>query len=70
MKIEYQRDQPCGNTLVLTERNEKWMDTIKEYIDSYDCFIAVGLSHLMYECGLIEQLRSLDYVITPIQVKE
>ncbi|MBF98087.1 MAG: TraB/GumN family protein [Owenweeksia sp.] len=69
MEIDYQLNRPCGNTLVLTERNEQWMMTITGLIKEKNCFIAVGLSHLMYECGLLNQLEKLGYTITPVPVK-
>lgn len=69
MEIDYRLEDDCTNTLVLTDRNKKWMQTIIEKIDSNNCFIAVGLSHLMYECGLISQLRIHNYIITPIDIK-
>ena len=66
MEIDYQLKQPCTNTLILTNRNEKWMKTILQWIEKNNCFIAVGLSHLMYECGLINALQNLGYGIEPI----
>lgn len=68
MEIDYQLDKPCGNELILTDRNLKWIKTIKELLNSKRCFIAVGLSHLMYECGLINQLQGLGFKITPINL--
>lgn len=69
MEIDYKNNEPCRNALMLTDRNNKWMDDIREKLISNNCFIAVGLSHLMYECGLINQLKELGYTITPIEVK-
>ena len=69
MEIDYQLNKPCRNALVLTDRNNKWMADIKEKLKSNSCFIAVGLSHLMYECGLLNQLKKLGYTINPIEVK-
>lgn len=69
MKYDLQRDHPCTNTLVLTYRNNKWMDQIAGYLDSNNCFIAVGLSHLMFECGLLNQLEIMGYTITPVPLK-
>ena len=69
MDMDYQMNTPCRNTLMLTDRNDKWMKQIKDLIEKKNCFIAVGLSHLMYECGLINQLTELGYTITPIEVK-
>lgn len=69
MDIDYQLKEPCRNTLVLTDRNNEWMPKIKKYLDSNNSFIAVGLSHLMYDCGLIAQLQILGYTITPVNLK-
>ncbi|WP_339709413.1 TraB/GumN family protein [uncultured Kriegella sp.] len=66
MKMDYQLHSPCSNTLILTDRNNKWMKKIKELLETKNCFIAVGLSHLMYDCGLINQLQQLGYTITPM----
>ena len=69
MEIDYKNSDPCRNSLILTDRNDKWMASIKEKLETNNCFIAVGLSHLMYDCGLITQLEALGYTITPIDLK-
>lgn len=69
MEIDYQLNASCTNTLVLTDRNNRWMEPINDLLAKKTCFIAVGLSHLMYECGLINQLTKLGYTVTPIAVK-
>ena len=68
MEIDLQLHEPCRNSLLLTDRNNKWMGSIKEKLESNNCFIAVGLSHLMFECGLINQMRQRGYTVTPITV--
>ncbi len=68
MEIDYKLNEACRNTLMLTDRNNKWMEIIREKLETNNCFIAVGLSHLMYECGLINQLKDLGYIITPLDV--
>ncbi len=68
MKIDYQLSKQCGNTLMLTNRNNLWMETITVQLKKHNCFIAVGLSHLMYQCGLIAQLRALNFTVEPIPV--
>jgi uncharacterized protein YbaP (TraB family) len=69
MGMSYQLSAPCTNTLVLTDRNNRWIKTINDLLEKKNCFIAVGLSHLMYECGLINQLTELGYTVTPVEVK-
>ncbi|MEK6477663.1 TraB/GumN family protein [Catalinimonas sp. 4WD22] len=68
MEFDLQLDQPCQNTLILTERNDKWMLEIDRQLQAGSCFIAVGFSHLMFECGLINQLKQLGYTVQPIPV--
>lgn len=69
MEFDLQLDQPCQNTLMLTERNDEWMLEIDRQLQAGSCFIAVGFSHLMFECGLINQLKQLGYSVQPIPVK-
>lgn len=69
MDFDYRLESSCQNTLVLTDRNNRWMNQLEGYLKSNNCFIAVGLSHLMFKCGLINQLNNLGYTITPVAVK-
>lgn len=69
MDYDYQLDRACQNALMLTDRNARWMPLITEQMKKNSCFIAVGLSHLMFECGLITQLRDQGYTVTPLTVK-
>lgn len=69
MDFDFRLNQPCSNALVLTDRNEKWMAQIRDHFAAKNCFVAVGMSHLMFECGLINQLSDLGYSIEPIPVK-
>jgi uncharacterized protein YbaP (TraB family) len=49
-------------------KETKWIKAIDDFLKKENCFIAVGLSHLMYGCGLINQLAKLGYTVTPIKV--
>lgn len=69
MNFDFKLNTPCQNTLVLSDRNEKWIIQIKDHFTSKNCFVAVGLSHLMFECGLINKLGELGYKIVPIEVR-
>ena len=69
MDFDFKLDQPCKKALMLGDRNDKWMIDIQNHLQTDECFIVVGLSHLMFECGLIRQLQELGYIITPIPVK-
>jgi uncharacterized protein YbaP (TraB family) len=69
MEMAYQLNAPCRNSLLLTDRNREWIKTLTVLLQKRNCFVAVGLSHLMYECGLIQQLSELGYIITPVDVQ-
>lgn len=66
MNIDYQFEKPCQNSLMLTERNIKWMKTIVNLLETDNCFIAVGLSHFMFQCGLILELKDRGYSVIPV----
>ena len=66
MAVDYQWQEPCRNALMLTDRNDRWMAILSDLLEQHNCFIAVGLSHLMYECGLVSQLIRMGYVVTAI----
>lgn len=70
MDFDFKFGQACQNTLLLTDRNNAWMDQLEGHLQQNDCFIAVGLSHLMFECGLIRQLSRLGYTIVPVALKQ
>ncbi|SFT47718.1 Uncharacterized conserved protein YbaP, TraB family [Lishizhenia tianjinensis] len=70
MQINYKRKHPCHNTLMLTNRNNKWITILDQNLQTQNCFIAVGLSHLMYECGLLNQLEVLGYEIVPVELNK
>lgn len=70
MDFDYQLNNKCSNTLMLTHRNEQWMTELPDLIENNNAFIIVGLSHLMYDCGLINQLRQQGFIITPLSMLE
>jgi uncharacterized protein YbaP (TraB family) len=69
MDFDFKFNQPCQNAMILTNRNKRWMVDIHNNFRSKNCFVVVGLSHLMFECGLINHLTMLGYIIEPIKVK-
>jgi len=69
MNFDFKLNQACQNTLILSDRNAKWLSSVQNYFSTNNCFVAVGLSHLMYECGLINSLLRMGYTINPIEVK-
>ncbi|MBO6516753.1 MAG: TraB/GumN family protein [Bacteroidia bacterium] len=68
LNIDYQFNRPCSNTLLLTDRNKKWLPQLDEHMQEKSCFVAVGLSHLMFDCGIIRLLQQQGYTVTPVLV--
>lgn len=52
---------------LLNDRNNKWMKTLLDQFDTNSCFVAVGIRHLFYKDGLIQQLRKQGYTVEPIK---
>ena len=38
-------------------------------LNEKNMFMSVGSQHLMYECGMVTQLKKLGYKLTPIDMK-
>ena len=51
---------------VIRYRDLMWMDKIPSIIKQQPTFIAVGAGHLLWDCGLINQLRLKGYKVTPV----
>lgn len=73
-KEDYKFKKNCSSLddrddILLTERNNEWMQKLPGLINSNNCFIAVGLAHLRYKCGLIQQLRDLGYSVEPVTMR-
>ncbi len=54
------------NSIVVDQRNDRWMPALKAIIDGNKAFIAVGLGHLYYNKGLIVQLVNSRYTVFPV----
>lgn len=52
---------------LLTERNDRWMSSIKEQVAKNPTFFAVGAMHLVGKKGLIEQLKTAGYTVEAIK---
>ena len=53
--------------ILLTKRNQNWVQQLKEILKSKSTFIAVGAAHLVGDEGLITLLKKEGYTLTPIQ---
>lgn len=52
--------------LMLTQRNNNWLDVIPSRISENKTLIAVGAAHLIGKDGLIQQLREKGYTVNPV----
>jgi hypothetical protein len=52
--------------LFLTDRNNKWIAKIEDFMAEKPSFIGVGAAHLASENGVINLLRKVGYTVTPV----
>lgn len=57
------------NKELLVDRNERWLQFLKDNMGETQIFMAVGSAHLTGSEGLIERLRRAGYTLTPIIIK-
>lgn len=67
--LNYAFDGKCSGDILLEKRNDEWIKQMLVYFKEKNCFIAVGLSHLGKQCGLIQQLRRAGYTVEPVTMK-
>ncbi|MDR6919455.1 MULTISPECIES: TraB/GumN family protein [Chryseobacterium] len=58
-----------SDQILVTQRNGRWMQILPGLIETKNVFVAVGLGHFSYSCGLIEQFKSLGYSVEPVPMK-
>ena len=69
--IEFAFNKSCQafndkQQLLVVQRNQKWLKELSELLKQNNVFIAVGAEHLIYECGLIMQLKKMGYSVEPV----
>jgi uncharacterized protein len=69
LNISYSFSKSCPQGILLRDRNKDWVPKIKSFFNEQNCFLAVGLLHLDYDCGLIEQLKKQGFKVEPLQMK-
>jgi uncharacterized protein YbaP (TraB family) len=68
-ELNYAFDGKCSGDILLEKRNDEWMKQLLVFFKEKNCFVAVGLSHLGKQCGLIQQLRRAGYEVEPMIMK-
>ena len=57
-----------GNSESVKKRNDDWMKQLPSLLETNNCFIAVGLGHLYFDFGLLEQLKKLGYIVEEVKM--
>jgi uncharacterized protein YbaP (TraB family) len=69
--ISQEQEELAGDmALLLDERNQRWVISLKPILTKGDAFIAVGALHLAGEYGLINLLRREGYVLEPVNYRQ
>jgi uncharacterized protein len=58
---------PAFNTILLRERNERWIPQILSWHQNGEAFIAVGAGHLVGSDNVIDMLRARGSTVTPVR---
>lgn len=65
---EYQAEQELYERVFISERNERWVEQIVEYIEVYDhIFLAVGTAHLWGNDGVIQRFADRGYTVNRVE---
>lgn len=70
-EIDYNLEKKCpeSTSVILIQRNEHWLKELPALLSNNNCFVAVGLAHLYYDCGLIAELRKRGFKIEEVKMK-
>ena len=64
--LSYSDTPPEVMDQFIKDRNTKWVRDLPAIMMDQPTFIAVGAGHLLWDCGLVNQLRLKGYFVTPI----
>jgi uncharacterized protein YbaP (TraB family) len=65
-KMQQFSEKDGDHTMLVVNRNLRWLDKIEKNIQSQPTFLAIGAAHLAGENGLIQLLKELGYELTPV----
>lgn len=68
LEIDYEFHLECEDDILNKKRNEEWMNKLTEIISTKNSFIAVGLLHLKYTCGLLVSFRNKGFLVKPVAI--
>jgi uncharacterized protein YbaP (TraB family) len=70
LEIDYKFDNECEDDVLIAKRNEKWIPLLLKLFSKQNCFLAVGLLHLKYNCGLLESFRRNGFNVKPVIIEK
>lgn len=65
-QLDYMLETACEDGVLFKGRNESWMEKLPDLLKQHNCFVALGLGHLMMDCGLIVSLRNEGFIVETI----
>jgi uncharacterized protein YbaP (TraB family) len=66
LRLDYALDKACPDDILVTDRNREWIKILPTIFEKRKVFVAVGLFHLYYQCGMLEQLRKAGFTVKPV----
>lgn len=69
-EIDYEFTNECEDDILIRKRNEEWMLKLTDLFSKKNCFLAVGLLHLKYTCGLLETFKRKGFNVKPIIIEK
>jgi uncharacterized protein len=69
LDLDYEFLTSCEDDILVQKRNNDWMRVLPDLLSAKNCFVAVGLLHLKYKCGLLESLKQKGFMIKPVFIK-
>ncbi|RZK39913.1 MAG: TraB/GumN family protein [Hymenobacter sp.] len=66
LQLDYALDKVCPNDKLVTDRNREWIKILPTIFEKHKAFVAIGLFHLYYQCGMLEQLRQAGFTVEPV----
>lgn len=69
-EIDYEFTNECEDDILIVKRNEEWMLKLTDLFSKKNCFVAVGLLHLKYNCGLLEAFKRKGFNVKPVIIEK
>ncbi|GGG47716.1 hypothetical protein GCM10010976_18880 [Bizionia arctica] len=67
--LNYDFEKPCSIDVLIIERNENWLKILPQLMQEKNCFVAVGFYHLKNDCGILQQLKNMGFIVEPVKIQ-